>query len=103
MTDVAVSFRIYVAGQAPNSRRAQANLTAFCRQFLADRHAIEVVDVLAEPDRALAEKVLLTPTLAILAPLPVRMIVGDLSDAAVLRQALGPELDEPGAPADGLH
>ena len=38
-------FRLYVAGDAPNSAQARANLTALCRVHLPDRHEIEVVDV----------------------------------------------------------
>ena len=52
-----VLFRLYVAARLPNSQRALANLTEFCRQHLADRHRIEVVDVFESPERALADNV----------------------------------------------
>lgn len=48
-------FDLYVAGEAPNSTQAVANLAAFCRAHLADRHEIEIIDVFREPKRALAE------------------------------------------------
>ena len=90
---VAFSFRLYIAGEAVNSAQALANLQALCRGHLAGRHCIEVVDVFCEPERALADGIFMTPTLLRLAPLPLRKIVGTLSDTATLMQALDlPEL-----------
>jgi circadian clock protein KaiB len=83
-------FRLYVAGDAQNSAQAVANLTALCRAYLADRHAIEVVNVFREPKRALADGILMTPTLVKLAPVPApRRIVGTLSQTQPVLQALG--------------
>jgi circadian clock protein KaiB len=82
-------FRLYVAGDAPNSTQAIANLSALCREHLPEQHDIEVVDVLGEPERALADGVLLTPMLVKLSPSPIRQIVGTLSQRDPLLQALG--------------
>jgi circadian clock protein KaiB len=83
-------FRLYVAGDAQNSAQAIANLTALCRVHLAGRHAIEVVNVFREPKRALADSILMTPTLVKLAPVPApRRIVGTLSQTEPVLQALG--------------
>jgi circadian clock protein KaiB len=83
-------FRLYVAGDAQNSAQALANLTALCRAYLADRHVIEVVNVFREPKRALADGILMTPTLVKLSPTPApRKIIGTLSQIDPLLQALG--------------
>ena len=82
-------FRLYVAGDAPNSVRAIANLYALCREHLPDRHEIEVVDVLRDSRRALADGVLLTPMLVKLLPAPQREIVGTLSHTQVVLHSLG--------------
>lgn len=84
-------FRLYVAGDAPNSARAAANLAAICRAHLPDRHEIEVVDVFREPKRALADGIFMTPTLVRLAPSPARRIVGTLSQTPSVLQAFGVE------------
>ena len=84
-------FCLYVAGDAPNSAQAIANLKAICRTHLADRHQIEVVDVFLEPKRAQADGILMTPTLIKLTPAPARRIVGTLSQLAPVLQALGLE------------
>ena len=83
-------FRLYVAGDAQNSAQAVANLTALCKAYLADRHSIEVVNVFREPKRALADGILMTPTLVKLAPAPApKKIIGTLSQTQPVLQALG--------------
>jgi circadian clock protein KaiB len=82
-------FRLYVAGEGPHSTQAIANLDALCREHLPERHEIEVVDVLREPQRALADRVMLTPLLMKLSPAPTRRIVGSLSQRASVLQTLG--------------
>jgi circadian clock protein KaiB len=83
-------FRLYVAGDAQNSAQAIVNLTAFCKAYLAERHAIEIVNVFDEPKRALADGILMTPTLVKLAPSPSpQRIVGTLSQTGPVLQALG--------------
>jgi circadian clock protein KaiB len=86
-------FRLYVAGDAPNAELAVANLTAFCRAHLADRHKIEIVDVFRDPKRALADGIFMTPTLIKLAPPPSRRIVGTLSQTRIILVSLGLEAD----------
>ena len=83
-------FRLYVAGDAQNSAQAVANLTALCKAYLKDRHSIEIVNVFHEPQRALADGILMTPTLVKLAPTPApRKIIGTLSQTQPVLQALG--------------
>ena len=82
---------LYVAGAAPNSAQAVANLNALCRAYLPDRHEIEIVDVFQEPKRALADGIFMTPTLVKLAPSPVRRVVGTLSNKQTVLEALGLE------------
>jgi circadian clock protein KaiB len=83
-------FRLYVAGDAQNSAQAVTNLTALCRLYLRNRHHIELVNVFREPKRALADGILMTPTLVKLAPTPApKRIVGTLSQTQPLMHALG--------------
>jgi circadian clock protein KaiB len=81
-------FRLYLAGEGPNSVQAVANLKTFCDTNLKDRHEIEEVDVTREPARSLQDGVLLTPMVVRAAPRPVRKIVGTLSDPTPLLQLL---------------
>jgi circadian clock protein KaiB len=82
-------FRLYIAGNGPHSTQAIVNLNALCDEYLPDRHEIEVVDVLVDQRRALAEGVMLTPLLVKLSPEPVLKILGTLSMADSVLAALG--------------
>jgi circadian clock protein KaiB len=84
-----IRFRLYIAGNAPNSVRAVANLRDICEEYLPDQHEIEIIDVLADPLRALTEGILLTPTLLKVAPPPGWQMAGDLSAKAHVLLALG--------------
>ena len=83
------TFKIYVAGAAPNSLRAIANLYAILRQYLPDKHSVEIIDILEDPLVALRDGILVTPTLVKLTPLPVRKLLGSLDDRETVLAALG--------------
>jgi circadian clock protein KaiB len=84
-----VVMRLYIAAGAPNSVKAVANLQAICKKHLQDGFKLEIIDVLAFPLRALADGILVTPSLSKLAPSPGTKIVGNLSDRINVLQALG--------------
>lgn len=86
---VLYTFRLYIAGNTPNSTQAKTNLGALCRSHIPGRYKIELVDVLRSPARALADGIFMTPCLVKLAPSPVRMIVGTLSHSETLLDELG--------------
>ena len=95
-TNGAHVFRLYLAGGAPNSVRALANLYALCRKHFPESHRIEVIDVLKEPMRALAEAILVTPTLVKVSPAPEQQIIGNLSEEEEVLRALGlPQKENP--------
>jgi circadian clock protein KaiB len=82
-------FRLYVADDTMNSAQAKANLLALCQTHLPNRHEIEIVDVFKEPQRAILEGIRMTPTLLRLAPLPIRRIIGTLTDTQRVLETLG--------------
>jgi len=82
------SFRLYVAGESPNSVKARANLGAICSKFLEGRHSVEIIDVLEHPEVALADQVMLTPMLVQISPAPVRSVIGNLSNFEAVMGAL---------------
>jgi circadian clock protein KaiB len=89
MTPEPIRLRLYVAGDSPNSHDARVNLTALCREHFAGRIEVEIVDVFEQPQRALAEGVLLTPMLLVLSSTPPRQILGTLAERERLLQLLG--------------
>ena len=86
-----VVMRLYIASNAPNSLRAVANLAAICKEYLKGRFTLETIDVLEHPLRALADGILVTPSLAKISPLPAAKIVGNLGEKADVLRALGIE------------
>lgn len=82
-------LRLYVVTGAPNSIAARANLISLLAGQDESTYALEIVDCLTEPRRALEDGVFVTPTLRKLAPHPVQTIVGSLSNARAVREALG--------------
>ena len=81
-------LRLYIAGHAPNSVRAIANIKAICDEHFASRHELEIVDLLEDPRRGLADGIIVTPTLLRLLPLPVQRVIGNLSDTSQVLLAL---------------
>ena len=84
-----VVMRLYVAGTAPNSIKAIANLEAICGRYLKDGYKLEIVDVCEHPRRALADGVLVTPSLNKVSPEPASNVIGNLSDTRSVLAALG--------------
>ncbi len=73
-------LRLYVAGQTVNCVRAFANLKQLCETHLAGKYRIEVVDLLKKPQLARGDQILAIPTLVRKLPVPVRKIIGNLSN-----------------------
>jgi len=73
-------LRLYVAGQTPKSLTAFSNLKKICESHLKDRYRIEVIDLMEQPQLSKGDQILAIPTLVRKLPVPVRKIIGDLSD-----------------------
>lgn len=73
-------LRLYVAGQTPKSLAAFANLKAICEEYVPGRYVIEVIDLLVNPQLAKGAQIVAIPTLVRKLPVPIRKIIGDLSN-----------------------
>lgn len=73
-------LKLYVAGQSPKSLTAFANLKKICEEHLKGKFRIEVVDLLKNPQLAKGDQILAIPTLVRKLPVPIRKIIGDLSN-----------------------
>ncbi len=73
-------LRLYVAGATPGSVRTVASLRTICDEHLEGRYELEVIDVYQQPSLARDEQIVAVPTLVKKLPLPMRRILGDLSD-----------------------
>ena len=73
-------LRLYVAGQTPKSLAAFSNLKKICENHLKGRYRIEVIDLVEQPQLSRGDQIVAIPTLVRKLPVPVRKIIGDLSD-----------------------
>lgn len=73
-------LRLYIAGNTPKSAAALTNLKKYCEMHLYDQYELEVIDLLMHPQLAAGDQILAIPTLVRKVPVPVRKIIGDLSN-----------------------
>lgn len=73
-------LRLYVTGETPNSVRAIKNLKEVLSKEFKGVYELRVIDVIKNPQLAETEKILATPMLSRVLPLPVKRLIGDLSD-----------------------
>jgi circadian clock protein KaiB len=73
-------LRPYVAGPTPTSVAAFRNLEKNCEEHLAGSYRIEVIDLMKNPQLAQGDQILAVPTLVRKLPVPIRRIIGTLSN-----------------------
>jgi circadian clock protein KaiB len=78
--DIKWELRLYVAGNTPKSVAALQNLKKYCEEHLKEQYTIEVIDLLVHPQLAEGDQILAIPTLVRKVPVPIRKIIGDLSN-----------------------
>lgn len=71
---------LYVTGMSPQSTRAISNLNEICEKHLKGRYSLEIVDLYEHPEFAKGEQIIASPTLIKKLPLPLRRIIGDMSN-----------------------
>ncbi len=71
---------LYVTGDGANGRRALENANHICQAELGGEASLEVIDIAEMPEAAFEQEIIATPVLIREHPLPVRRLVGDLSD-----------------------
>jgi len=86
------NLRLYVAGQSPKSMRAFENLKKICEEHLPGKYHIEIIDLLKNPQLAAGDQIVAIPTLVRKLPVPIKSIIGDLSN--VERTLVGLDLQK---------
>jgi circadian clock protein KaiB len=85
-------LRLYVAGATGKSQTAIENIHKIAKEYLEGRYELEVIDIYQQQDLIKRDQIIAAPTLIKKLPLPLRKIIGDLSDKE--RVLLGLELWE---------
>lgn len=93
-------LKLFVTGGTPRANEAVRKTREILNHLTVDCH-VDVVDILDDPAAAEQERIIATPTIIRVSPLPQRRVIGDVSDAHTLIDALGlPRRDGPGASGD---
>lgn len=99
MMTIEYQLELFVVGRSSKAQQAEYNLRRLCEAKLAGRYELRITDVLENADAAEAANIVATPALVRRAPLPVRVVVGDLSQRTALAYGLG--LDAEGDDLEG--
>jgi circadian clock protein KaiB len=73
-------LRLYITGMTSRSARTIENLRTFCEKHLSGHYELQVIDVYQQPELARTEQIVAVPTLIKKLPLPLRRLIGDMSD-----------------------
>lgn len=73
-------LRLFTAGMSLQSQRAIHNVKVLCETYLSGRYDLTVIDLAQRPEAAGAAQVIAAPTLVRELPLPMKRLIGDLSD-----------------------
>lgn len=93
-------LELFVVGRTTKAQKAEHNIRRLCEARLAGQYELRITDVLENADAAEDANIVATPALVRRAPLPVRMVVGDLSERAALAYGIGLDADLEGSSTD---
>jgi len=74
-------LRLYITGTSPQSTKAIINIKKICEEYLKGKYELEVIDLYQNPGLASSEQIIAAPTLIKKLPLPLRRIIGDMSNS----------------------
>ena len=88
-----IELRLYIAGQTPKSVAALKNLKHICEEHMPNEYELKVIDLLKQPQLARGDQIVAVPTVVKNLPVPIRKLIGDLSDTE--RVLVGLDLHRP--------
>lgn len=73
-------LRLYIAGNSPRSQVAIENVKKVCDEYLPGRCELVIIDIYQNPTEIPEDLVLAAPTLIKQLPLPIRRVIGDMTE-----------------------
>jgi DNA-binding NarL/FixJ family response regulator len=83
-----LALKLFIAGGRPESARAVARLRQILKDYDLNASSVQIVDIELAPEVAKEAQVIGTPALVREYPPPRKSVIGDLSDAYVVLEAL---------------
>jgi circadian clock protein KaiB len=84
-----LTLKLYVSGMSAKSMEAVENIKRLCDQYLEDAFSLEIIDIYKNPEVAMEEHIVFSPSLVKRSPLPQKTLVGTLADSEKVIRALG--------------
>jgi circadian clock protein KaiB len=81
-------LKLYITGASANSILAVNNIKHICDKYLIDRYELQVIDIYQEPELASDNQVIALPLLIRSAPLPLKRLIGNMSDTEKVLKGL---------------
>ena len=85
-------LKLYITGASPNSAKAISNIKVICEKYLKNGYKLEIIDIYQQPAIARKEEIVALPLLVKSYPLPVKRLIGNMSDTEKVLKGL--ELEE---------
>lgn len=79
-TEQVYVLKLYVSGMTPRSLKAIENIKKIVDETLKGHYELEIIDIYQHPELARSDQIIAAPTLIKKLPLPIRKIIGDMSD-----------------------
>ncbi len=83
------NLSLYITGASPQSVLAVNNIKHICETYLPGQYDLEIIDVYQQPGVAISEQIIAAPTLVKKSPLPVKKLIGDMSDTGKVLLGMG--------------
>jgi circadian clock protein KaiB len=83
------TLRLFITGATTNSIRAVSNIQRICESHLHGKYILEIVDLYDQKYIAEQEQIVAVPMLIKESPLPMRKLIGDLSNSSKVLEILG--------------
>src|SRR3569833_2110972 len=82
-------LQLFVCGMSQKSMEAIENIKHLCDEHLANLFELEIIDIYKNPEAAIKQQIIFTPSLIILSPAPRKLLIGTLADKDKVIKALG--------------
>jgi circadian clock protein KaiB len=81
-------LQLYITGASPNSAKAISNIKKICDRYLTNGYKLDIIDIYQQPAIARKEEIVALPLLIRTSPLPVKRLVGNMSDTQKVLKGL---------------
>jgi circadian clock protein KaiB len=81
-------LKLYITGASPNSAKAISNIKKICDRYLTNGYKLDIIDIYQQPAIARKEEIVALPLLIRTSPLPVKRLVGNMSDTQKVLKGL---------------